>query len=299
VAVDRGRRGFRGDERVAFFFLLPWILGLVFLVAIPFVWGIWISLTDEQIVKVGQFVGLANYEEILTDDPLFIQALGVTLRWLLITTPLFMITGLALALLLNQRLPGMHIFRTILSGVAVAVLWVVLLNGDLGAVNQILRAVGIDDPPNWFRDPGWAMPAVAIMSIWGIGGSAIIWLAGLQNIPPHLYEAAGIDGAGELAKFRHVTVPMLSATVFFVLINLLVDSLLVFAPVFIASGGTQTGGPANSLLFLMYYVYRMALIEGDLAYGAALAWILTIIGAVIVWGAFRFERRVYYQAGAE
>jgi multiple sugar transport system permease protein len=295
----------RGDERVAFFFLLPWILGLVFLIAIPFVWGIWISLTDEQIVKVGQFVGLANYEEILTDDPLFIQALGVTLRWLLITTPLFMITGLALALLLNQRLPGMHIFRTILfvptvlSGVAVAVLWVVLLNGDLGAVNQILRAVGIDDPPNWFRDPGWAMPAVAIMSIWGIGGSAIIWLAGLQNIPPHLYEAAGIDGAGELAKFRHVTVPMLSATVFFVLINLLVDSLLVFAPVFIASGGTQTGGPANSLLFLMYYVYRMALIEGDLAYGAALAWILTIIGAVIVWGAFRFERRVYYQAGAE
>jgi multiple sugar transport system permease protein len=162
----------RGDERVAFLFLLPWILGLVFLVAIPFVWGIWISLTDEQIVKVGQFVGLANYEEILTDDPLFIQALGVTLRWLLITTPLFMITGLALALLLNQRLPGMHIFRTILfvptvlSGVAVAVLWVVLLNGDLGAVNQILRAVGIDDPPNWFRDPGWAMPAVAIMSIW-------------------------------------------------------------------------------------------------------------------------------------
>jgi multiple sugar transport system permease protein len=305
VAVDRGRRGLRGDERVAFLFLLPWILGLVFLVAIPFVWGIWISLTDEQIVKVGQFVGLANYEEILTDDPLFIQALGVTLRWLLITTPLFMITGLALALLLNQRLPGMHIFRTILfvptvlSGVAVAVLWVVLLNGDLGAVNQILRAVGIDDPPNWFRDPGWAMPAVAIMSIWGIGGSAIIWLAGLQNIPPHLYEAAGIDGAGELAKFRHVTVPMLSATVFFVLINLLVDSLLVFAPVFIASGGTQTGGPANSLLFLMYYVYRMALIEGDLAYGAALAWILTIIGAVIVWGAFRFERRVYYQAGAE
>ena len=143
------------------------------------------------------------------------------------------------------------------------------------------------------------MPAVAIMSIWGIGGSAIIWLAGLQNIPPHLYEAASIDGAGEVAKFRNVTIPMLSATVFFVLINLLVDSLLVFAPVFIASGGGQTGGPANSLLFLMYYVYRKALVEGDLAYGAALAWILTVVGAVIVWAAFRFERRVYYQAGQE
>ena len=305
MAGTRQRGGFRGDERVAILFLLPWILGLVFFLAIPLLWGIWISLTDEQIVKVGEFVGLANYEEILTDDPLFIQALGVTLRWLLLTTPLFMVTGLALALLLNQRLPGMHIFRTVLfvptvlSGVAVAVLWVVLLNGDLGAVNQILRGIGIDDPPNWFRDPDWAMPAVAIMSIWGIGGSAIIWLAGLQNIPPHLYEAASIDGAGEVAKFRNVTLPMLSATVFFVLINLLVDSLLVFAPVFIASGGGQTGGPANSLLFLMYYVYRKALVEGDLAYGAALAWILTLVGAVIVWAAFRFERRVYYQAGQE
>jgi len=305
MSMTRRRGGFRGDERVAILFLLPWILGLIFFLAIPLVWGIWISLTDEQIVKVGEFVGLANYEEILTDDPLFIQALGVTLKWLLITTPLFMITGLALALLLNQRLPGMHVFRTILfvptvlSGVAVAVLWVVLLNGDLGAVNQLLRGAGIEDPPNWFRDPDWAMPAVAIMSLWGIGGSAIIWLAGLQNIPPHLYEAASIDGAGEVAKFRNVTVPMLSATVFFVLINLLVDSLLVFAPVFIASSGGQTGGPANSLLFLMYYVYRKALVEGDLAYGAALAWILTVVGAVIVWAAFRFERRVYYQAGQE
>ena len=300
------RRGrLRGDERAAILFLLPWLLGLVFFLAIPLVWGIWISLTDERIVKVGEFVGLENYEKILTDDPLFIQALGVTLKWLLLTTPLFMITGLALALLLNQRLPGMNVFRTILfvptvlSGVAVAVLWVVLLNGELGAVNQILRGLGIEDPPNWFRDPDWAMPAVAIMSIWGIGGSAIIWLAGLQNIPPHLYEAASIDGAGELAKFRNVTIPMLSATLFFVLINLLVDSLLVFAPVFIASGGGQTGGPANSLLFLMYYVYRQALVEGDLAYGAALAWILTVVGAVIVWAAFRFERRVYYQAGSE
>ena len=252
MAVTRRRGGFRGDERVAILFLLPWILGLIFFLAIPLLWGIWISLTDEQIVKVGEFVGLANYEEILTDDPLFIQALGVTLKWLLITTPLFMITGLALALLLNQRLPGMHVFRTILfvpvvlSGVAVAVLWVVLLNGDLGAVNQLLRGVGIDDPPNWFRDPDWAMPAVAIMSLWGIGGSAIIWLAGLQNIPPHLYEAASIDGAGEVAKFRNVTIPMLSATVFFVLINLFVDSLLVFAPVFIASRRSDGDSPTRS-----------------------------------------------------
>lgn len=305
TAVHRRRLGLRGDDRAAILFLLPWLVGLVLFLLLPLAWGIWISLTDEQIVKVGQFVGLANYQAILTDDPLFIHALGVTLRWIVLTTPLFMIVGLGLALLLNQRLPGMFVFRTILfvpsvlSGVAVAVLWVVLLNGDLGAVNQMLRAAGIDDPPNWFRDPDWAMPAVAIMGLWGIGGSAIIWLAGLQNIPPHLYEAAGIDGAGEVAKFRHVTIPLLSGTVFFVLINLLVDALLIFAPIFIASGGTDTGGPNNSLLFLMYYIYRKALIEGDLSYAAALAWLLTLVGAALVWLAFRFERRVFYQAGAE
>jgi ABC-type sugar transport system permease subunit len=304
TAIGRRVR-LRADERVAILFLLPWFIGLVFFLLLPLAWGIWISLTDEQIVKVGDFVGLANYQTILTDDPLFIHALGVTLRWILLTTPLFMICGLGLALLLNQRLPGMFVFRTILfvpavlSGVAVAVLWVVLLNGDIGAVNEILRELGIEDPPNWFRDPDWALPAVAIMGLWGIGGSAIIWLAGLQNIPPHLYEAAGIDGAGEIAKFRHVTIPLLSGTVFFVLINLLVDALLIFAPIFIASGGTDTGGPNNSLLFLMYYIYRKALIEGDLSYAAALAWLLTLVGAAIVWLAFRFERRVYYQAGAE
>jgi len=305
TASPRRRLRLQGDERAALAFLSPWLIGLVAFLLIPLVWGIYISLTDEQIVKVGEFVGIANYEEILTDDALFRQALGVTLRWIVLTTPLFMITGLALALLLNQRLPGMFVFRTILfvpsvlSGVAVAVLWVVLLNGDLGAVNQILRSVGIADPPSWLRDPDWALPAVAVMGLWGIGGSAIIWLAGLQNIPPHLYEAAAIDGAGEWGKFRAITIPLLSATMFFVLINLLVDALLIFAPVFIASGGTQTGGPNNSLLFLMYYIYRKALIEGDLAYGAALAWILTVIGAVIVWLAFRFERRVYYQAGSD
>lgn len=306
TSTHRPRQGgLPGEGRVALFFLLPWLAGLVLFLAIPLAWGVWISLTDEQIVRIGDFVGIANYQEILTDDPLFLQALGVTARWILLTTPMFMIGGLLVALLLNQRLPGMFVFRTILfvpavlSGVAVAILWFVLLNGDLGAVNQILRAVGIEDPPNWFRDPDWALPAVAVMGLWGIGGSAIIWLAGLQNIPPHLYEAAAIDGAGELAKFRHVTVPLLSGTTFFVLINLLVDSLLIFAPVFIASGGTQTGGPNNSLLFYMYYVYRRTFVEGELGYGAALAWILTILGALLVWVAFRFERRVYYQAGAD
>jgi multiple sugar transport system permease protein len=292
MATTRQRRGFRGDERVAILFLLPWILGLVFFLAIPLLWGIWISLTDEQIVKVGEFVGLANYEEILTDDPLFIQALGVTLRWLLLTTPLFMVTGLALALLLNQRLPGMHIFRTVLfvptvlSGVAVAVLWVVLLNGELGAVNQVLRAVGIDDPPNWFRDPDWAMPAVAIMSIWGIGGSAIIWLAGLQNIPPHLYEAASIDGAGVWLRFRHITLPYLAPMIG---ITVLLRTIWISnaAEFIVVMTG---GGPANATQILPSYIFSTAYKRLDFGYASAIATVLLLLLLLYALALFRLRR---------
>jgi multiple sugar transport system permease protein len=294
------------EERAAYLFLMPWFAGLVFLLAIPLLWSVYISLTDEQQLRVGDFVGLDNYVRMFTADDLFFHSLGVTLRWIVLSTPLFLISGLAVALLLNQKLRGMNLFRTILyipavlSGVAVTVLWVVLLNGELGAVNQLLRAAGWADPPRWFSDPTWAMPGLAIIGLWGIGGGAIIYLAGLQNIPPHLYEAAEIDGAGPVQRFRHVTLPMLSPTIFFLLVNSIVDALLVFGPVFIVSSGSATGGPANSLLFYMYYLYRRGFVDGELGYAAALAWILTIVGVVIVWITFRLEKRfVFYETGGD
>lgn len=302
--VKRRRPGFaRKEERVAFAFLAPWLIGLVVFTLIPLVYSIWISLTDEQLLRAGTFIGLDNYAAVLGDDPYFWTAMRVTFSWVLLTVPLFMVSGLAIALLLNQKLPGMNTFRTVLyipavlSGVAVAVLWFVLLNGEFGAVNQVLRAIGIENPPYWFEDPGWAMPALAIVGLWGIGGNAVIYLAGLQNIPPHLYEAASIDGAGEGAKFRRITLPMLSPTLFFVLINSLVDALLVFpAAVFVISGGTFRGGPDDSLLFAMYYIYRKVFIEGLMGYGSAVAWLLTISGCLIVFAAFRLEKRfVYYE----
>jgi multiple sugar transport system permease protein len=251
----------RTEERVAYAFLTPWLVGLVVFLLIPLVFSIWISMTDEQLLRAGSFIGLDNYATILGNDPYFWTAMRVTLSWVLITVPLFMVAGLAVALLLNQKLPGMNGFRTllyipaVLSGVAVAVLWFVLLNGEFGAVNQVLRAIGISNPPYWFEDPSTAMAALAIVGLWGIGGNAVIYLAGLQNIPPHLYEAAAIDGAGEGAKFRRITLPMLSPTLFFVLVNSLVDAILVFpAAVFVISGGTFRGGPDDSLLFAMYYI---------------------------------------------
>jgi multiple sugar transport system permease protein len=296
------------EERAAFAFLLPWLAGLVLLLAIPLGWSVLISLTDDSLFEIvtGDFVGTANYEEILTDDPLFLQSVGVTFRWVLLSTPLFMVAGLGLALLLNQKLPLMNLFRTILyipavlSGVAVALLWVVLLNSELGAVNQVLRTLGWANPPRWFEDPFWAMPGVALMGLWGVGGGAIIYLAGLQNIPPHLYEAASIDGAGAWAKFRHVTLPMLSPTIFFLALNAVIDALLLFGPLFVLTvgrGAGGLGGPDNSLLFYMVYMYDVAFGQGFMGYGTALAIILAIIGVVLVFIMMRLERRfVFYES---
>jgi ABC-type sugar transport systems, permease components len=272
----------------------------VFLAA-PLAWSVYISMSDEQLVKPGRFIGLDNYSQIFTNDPSFYQSLGVTLRWILLTTPLFLVAGLGLALLLNQKLPGMRVFRTILyipavlSGVATTILWAVLLNGDVGAVNTILRQLGWTDPPQWLQQEAWALPAVALMGLWGVGGGAVIFLAGLQNIPPHLYEAAEIDGAGPVQRFRHITLPMLSATLFFLLITALTEALLIIGPLIVIAGRGGGGGPADSLLFYMLYLYRVGFVQGQLGYAAALAWILTVVGVMLVALTFRLERRfVFY-----
>ena len=292
----------RAEDRAAYLFLLPWLAGLVLFVAAPLGWSVWISLTDEQLLRPGDYIGTANYEQIFSADPYFVHSLGVTLRWILFTTPIFLAAGLGVAILLNQKLPGMNAFRTILyipavlSGVAVTILWAVLLNGDIGAVNTVLRDLGWEDPPRWLQEEAWALPAVAIMGLWGIGGGAVIFLAGLQNIPPHLYEAAELDGAGPVARFRFITLPMLSPTLFFLLINAVVDALLVIGPLIVIVGRAGSGGPGDSLLFYMLYLYRVGFVDGQLGYAAALAWILTVVGVILVFLTFRLERRfVFYE----
>ena len=269
---------------------------------IPLGWAVWVSMSDERLLVEGQFVGVQNYVDIFTKDEFFYKSLSVTLKWVLFTTPLYLGVGLLLSLLLNQRLPGMHLFRTILyipavlSGVAVAVLWLNLLNPDLGAVNYILYEwFGVDYPPYWFSDSTWAMPGLMLVGLWGVGGMAVIYLAGLQNIPPHLYEAAAIDGAGPLQKFRNITLPMLSPTIFFLLMTGIIDAFQMFGLAFVLTGGAS-GGPENSLLFYMLYMYRKGFTEGYLGYAAALAWILTIIGLIAVWILFKLEKRfVFYE----
>ncbi len=182
---------------------------------------------------------------------------------------------------------------SILAGVAVAVLWLQILSPDTGILNQALRAIGVSNPPRWLTNPDWAVPAVVLTGIWTIGGGAIIYLAGLQNIPPHLYEAAELDGAGALARFRHITIPMLSPTLFFVLITTLIGAFQVFDVAFVL-GGSRGGG--GNLLFYLLNLWNEGFRNGRYGYASALAVVFVACAAVVVIVAMRLsERFVYYE----
>lgn len=294
----------RHEERAAYLFLAPWLIGLVAFTGLPILASLYMSLTNWRLLTEPKWIGLENYNTMLTKDPVFWSSVLVTLRYTVLSLPLFMMLGLALALLLNQPMRGMYTFRTIfyipavLSGVAVAILWLQLFNSKFGAINYFLRLIGIDSPPRWFESPTWALPALIIVGIWGVGGSAVIYLAGLQNISPHLYEAAEIDGANSWDAFRHITLPMLSPTLFFTLITGLIDSFQMFGPAFIFAGAD--GGPGRSLLFYLLYLYRTGFVRGQMGYASALAWVLVLIAAATILAVFRLERRfVFYELADE
>lgn len=293
----------RRNALEAYLFLLPWIIGFVVFLLAPLTLAFYSAFTRWQLINPPPvWIGLDNFRRMFTDDPNFYWSIWVTLKYMAMTLIPFMILGLALALLLNQRLKGMNFFRTVffvpsvVSGVAVSILWLSLLNPDFGALNTMLRSLGMANPPDWLNSPTWALPAVALMGLWGIGGGAIIYLAGLQNIPPHLYEAAEIDGAGTWQKFRNITLPLLSPTLFFVLITSLIASFQVFTPAYIFGGVSRFGPGSKHLRFYLLNVYVAGFQQGRLGYASALAMILTIISAIIVIIVYRYsERHVYYE----
>ena len=299
-----GRRSLAKQEALAgYAFLLPWIIGLLLFTIIPIIASLVLSFTHWDIVNAPEWAGLYNYNRILTTDKNFRQALQVTLTYALFTIPLGLAAGLGLSLLLNQRLRGMNLFRTlfylpsILPVVAVTLLWVWMFNSDFGIINWFLGRFGIDGP-HWFQSPRWVLPALAIMSLWGVGGGAVIYLAGLQNISPHLYEAAEIDGAGAVRKFWNITLPLLSPTIFFQLVLSLIGSLQSFVTTFVAFGGLAApGGPQQSALFYMLYLYIKAFREFRMGYASALAWILSVIILALTLLVFGTSKRwVFYEA---
>jgi multiple sugar transport system permease protein len=299
MKTERGRMA-RQEERAAYLFLLPWLLGLVVFLLGPIIASVVISMTNWNIISPPKWVGLENYREMLFEDANFWQSIRVTLKYTVLSVPLYMAAGLALSLLLNMRLRGMYLFRTVLylpsvlSGVAVAILWITLLNPDLGAVNWVLRGIGIDNPPRWLGSATWAVPSLVLVGLWGVGGGAIIYLAGLQNIPPQLYEAAAIDGAGPWQRFYHITLPMLTPTLFFTLITSLIGAFQVFDTAFIMGG--SRGGRSGSMRFYLLNLWDEGFRNGRLGYASALAWVLVVLAAFVIIVTFRTSNRwVYYE----
>jgi multiple sugar transport system permease protein len=300
------RRVLTGLERkealAAYLFLSPWLLGFVAFLVVPIGLSLYAAFTHWTLINPPpRWIGLQNFVTMFTDDRYFGWSLWVTVKYMLMTLIPGIVLGLSLALLLNQKLRGMNLYRTIfyipavLSGVAVTLLWLSLLDPELGAINAVLRALGVKDPPGWVNSATWAVPAVAIMSLWGVGGSAILYLAGLQNIPAHLYEAAEIDGAGRGQMFWKVTLPLLTPTIFFTLITGLIGAFQVFTPAYIL-GGASRFGTNNHLRFYLLHLYLKAFQEGKLGYASALAWVLVIISAVVVIIIYTTsERYVYYE----
>jgi multiple sugar transport system permease protein len=293
----------RTEAFQAYLFLLPWIIGLILFLLIPIGMAAYSAFTRWVLIDPPpRWIGFANFQEMFTDDRYFGWSLGVTVKYMAMTLIPFIILGLAISILLNQKLRGMNFFRTVfyvpavVSGVAVTLLWISLLDPNLGALNTLLRSIGVDNPPNWINSPDWALPSVALMSLWGIGGGAIIYLAGLQNIPPHLYEAAEIDGASTWQQFWKITLPLLSPTIFFVLITGIIGSFQVFTPAYIMGGTSRFGAGSKYLRFYLLHIYVKGFQQGRLGYASALAWILFIISAIVVILVYNYsERWVYYE----
>ncbi len=268
----------RREFWVAMLFISPWVIGFALFEFGPLVASLGISLFKWDLIQAPSWVGLDNYLELFTDDPLFWQSLKVTSVYSLFSVPFGLLFALLLALLLNQPLPGIAFFRTVfylpavVSGVAVAMLWIWVFNGEFGIVNYMLDVVGIEGP-NWFFDRTWVMPAFILMSLWGVGGSMIIFLAGLQGVPQELYDAAEVDGAGRLRQFQHVTWPLLTPVIFFNLVIGIIASFQTFTNSYVIT----EGGPANATLFYVLYLYNNGFKFFRMGKAATMAWILFVI----------------------
>ncbi|MEN6520288.1 MAG: sugar ABC transporter permease [Armatimonadota bacterium] len=293
----RGRLA-RKEAFEGYLCIAPWLIGFLLLTLGPMVFSFIISLMKWDLITPAKFVGLENYRTIFTDDFRFRQSLKVTALYAAFSVPLGLIGSLSLAVLLNLKLKGMRLFRSIfyipaiLPGVAVTMLWLWILKPQGGVLNYILGLMHIGPKP-WLSDPAWALPSFVIMSLWGIGGGMIIYLAGLQGVPTQLYEAAEIDGAGSWKKFWTVTIPMISPTIFFNLIMGIIGSFQVFTASFIM---TPNGGPGYSTLFYVLYLYQKAFKYLQMGYASALAWILFAIVLVLTLLVFKLSGRwVYYE----
>lgn len=286
----------RRDLRDGLLFTSPFILGVLALWVGPMLYSLYLILHDWNMLKAPKFIGLGNFERML-NDPLVGKSLVNTAYYTFLGVPLQLLVAFSLAVMLNQQIRGLGIYRTvyylpsITPAVAFAVVWLQILNSEFGVLNSVLSWFGLG-PVNWLFNPAWSKPALIIMSLWLTGFQMIIFLAGLQSVPKELQDAAEIDGANTWRRFVNVTIPIISPIILFNMIISLIGSFQVFTAVFIMTNG----GPQDSTLFMVLYLYRNAFVYFDMGYAAYLAWVLFLI--IMIFTAIQFffaNRWVYYE----
>jgi multiple sugar transport system permease protein len=290
----------RRREWQGLLYISPWLIGFAIFTVYPFFWSIQLSFMDWKGIGEPDFIGFANYTRMFTDDEAFIYSIRNTLVYTLVHVPGIMILAFAVALLLNERLRFMPIFRTLFylpsvtSGVATVVLWVWILH-PTGLLNQGLATLGIAGP-NWFGSTTWALPGLILMSFWNIGSTMVIYLAGLQGVPQQLYDAAEIDGANSWQRVRYVTIPMMTPSIFLTLILGVIGSFQVFTAALVAT----EGGPGYATTFVLLHLYFNAFRYFRMGYASAIGWVLFVI--IMFFTILQFwlaSRWVYYEGEAQ
>ncbi|WP_241680139.1 carbohydrate ABC transporter permease [Metabacillus mangrovi] len=288
---------------MGYLFISPWLFGLIFLTAGPLLFSLAASFTNYNITSTFDFVGLKNYTRMFMEDQLFWTSLWNTLYFVLFSVPLTTAGAVLLAVLLNQPVPGMRIFRTVyylpavLSGVAVYFLWMQLLAPSSGLVNIGLGWLGIEGPA-WLFDPDWTKPALILMKLWGTGGGMLLYLAIMQNVSPHLYEAAELDGAGPVRKFFHITLPLITPVILFDLVTSTIGAFQIFQEAYVMSENGD-GSPANSLLFYNLHMWRNAFEYFNMGYASGMAWVLFLIISVLTFLHMKFSKRWVHYGGTD
>ena len=299
VKEESGRRfHFRRKWLWGYLCIAPYMIKFLVLILGPFLASLYLSLSRWRMAGPIKYMGLANYERMFMRDDRFVRTLLNTTYYTVFHLPVALVIAFILALLLNQQLRFNAVFRTVfyipsvVSGVATAMLWRWIFTGD-GLLNWFLSLFGIDGPI-WLMDPDWAMPALILRSYWSVGGTMVIYLAGLQGIPEHLYEAARVDGAGIWHKFWHITVPMMTPTIFLTLLMGVIRSFQVFTTAFVMTAG----GPGDATLFYLLYLYYKAFEDMAMGYASALAWVLFVIIMILTAVQMRLAKRWVYYEGA-
>jgi multiple sugar transport system permease protein len=292
VSTRAARRQLAG-----YLFISPWLIGFLIFTAGAMLFSLGLTLFNTDLLTETKFIGLRNFGQ-LAHDKLFFKSLAVTAYYVLVAVPLQVVTALLIALMLNnKKMAVVGVWRTlyympsIVSGIAVSILWTWVLNPDYGLLNYLLSLIGIQGP-RWIYSEQWAVPSFVLMGVWAAGSNMLLYLAGLQAIPTPLYEAASIDGAGTWSRFWKITLPMLSPTLFFNLVMTLIGAFQVFTQAFVMTAG----GPNNATLTIVLFLYRKGFEQLHFGYASAVAWVLFVIIMAFTLVVFRSSTAwVYYE----